>query len=136
MRKISDTEWTDISMDERRVIDLVDYLCEKGMSLDEALHWLVMLPPVLKELLKDDTFRGHLEDEYTPGDMMLQRFAENEPTCTGYQNEPTRRSWFHRLVRFDQALRHWWEGLWALDPYDGKTGLRIEDEDEWRDLYS
>lgn len=133
MRKISDTEWTDISPDQRRIMDIVDYLCEHGMSLDEALHWLVMAPQAVTEALKDDVFREHLEDENTPGDMFLQRFPEDEPTCSGYPDEPvTRRGWFYRLVRIDQRFRHWWEGLWALDPYDGKTGLRIEDE-EWRD---
>lgn len=134
MRKISDVEWTDISPDERRLIDIVGYLCGNdgaGMAYDEALHWLVMLPPVLTECLKDDTFREHLEDENTGGDMMLQRFPENAaPTCSGYPEE--RRGWFYRLVRFDQRVRHWIEGLFALDPYDGKTGLRIEDE-EWHD---
>ena len=127
MRKVSDTEWTDISPDQRRFIDIVDYLCEHGMDYDEALHWLVMVPQALTEALKDDVFREHLEDENTSGDMMLQRF---EPTCSGYPAE--RRGWFYRLVHFDQRVRHWLEGLFALDPYDGKTGLRIEDE-EWHD---
>lgn len=132
MRKISDTHYTEISDEEKSIDAFVGYVLENGIAtdLDSALAFVIHVGASVKVATRDDTFRTYLEDEYVGGDAFLQRFPENE-TCSGYPEEP-RRGWFYRLVRIDQRFRHWREGLFALDPYDGKTGLRIEDE-EWRD---
>lgn len=78
MRKVSDKEYDQVSDAERALIDLIDYFIENhgATSYEEAILKLQTVSQRAPKLVKDDTFREYLEDEYTPNDMMLSRASD------------------------------------------------------------